>query len=64
MLAMKQLVNEIATLPPGYIQEVINFVGYLKHKNTLTASETMLLSEKTLALDWDTPEEDEAWADL
>ena len=27
-------------------------------------SETMKLSEKTLAADWDKPEEDEAWASL
>jgi hypothetical protein len=26
--------------------------------------ETMTLSEKALAADWDTPEEDEAWANL
>jgi hypothetical protein len=25
---------------------------------------TMLLSEAVLAKDWDTPEEDKAWADL
>jgi hypothetical protein len=29
-----------------------------------SAYHTMLLSEAVLAKDWDTPEEDEAWADL
>lgn len=29
-----------------------------------SAIETMLLSEATLAKDWDTPEEDEAWKSL
>ena len=28
------------------------------------ASETMLISEQSLVVDWDTPEEDDAWADL
>ncbi len=29
-----------------------------------SAATTLLLSEKTLATDWDKPEEDEAWASL
>jgi antitoxin MazE len=29
-----------------------------------TTSETATLSEKALAKDWDTPEEDKAWANL
>ncbi len=32
-------------------------------KNTSIAT-TLLLSEKTLAVDWDRPEEDKAWASL
>ena len=64
MVAMKQLVREIETLSPDYIQEVINFVGYLKHKKIALISETMLLSEKSLAENWDTPEEDDLWANL
>ena len=64
MAAMKQLVREIETLSPDYIQEVINFVGYLKHKKISQISETMLLSEKSLAENWDTPEEDDLWANL
>ena len=64
MVAMRQLVREIESLPPMYVQEVIDFVGYLKHKKTKDLPETMLLSENSLAEDWDTPEEDEAWADL
>ena len=62
MAAMKQLVREIESLSPDYIQEVINFVGYLKHKKISQISETMLLSEKSLAENWDTPEEDDLWA--
>ena len=64
MTAMKQLVHEIENLSPDYIQEVINFVGYLKHKKIMLMSETMLLSEKSLAENWSTPEEDDLWANL
>lgn len=32
-------------------------------KNT-SAANTLMLSEKTLAADWDRPEEDKAWASL
>jgi antitoxin MazE len=33
-------------------------------KKTSTTTNTMLLSEKTLATDWEKPEEDEAWKSL
>ena len=64
MVTARQLVSEIETLPPDYIEEVINFVGYLKYKKKTNISETMLLSEESLAKDWDTPEEDDLWANL
>ena len=64
MTAINQLISEIETLPPEYYQEIITFVGYLKMKQMKNISETMILSEKALAKDWDTPEEDEAWANL
>ena len=64
MAAMRELVQELENLPPDYIQEIKDFISFLKHKKTLSASETLLLSEKALAKDWDTPEEDEAWANL
>ena len=64
MPSINQLIYEIETLPSEYVQEVINFVGYLKLKRLRNLPETMILSEKTLAKNWDTPEEDEAWANL
>ena len=64
MTAINQLKYEIKTLPSEYVQEVIDFVGYLKLKKLRAVPETMILSEKVLAKDWDTPEEDEAWASL
>ena len=64
MIAIKQLINEIEMLPSDYFQEIMDFVGYLKLKHYKNIPETMILSEKSLDKDWDTPEEDEAWADL
>ena len=64
MIAIKRLVNEIETLPSEYIQEIIDFVDYLKLKRLKNVSETMIFSEKSLAKNWNTPEEDEAWVSL
>ena len=72
------VLQNIRSLPPQYWDEVADFVGYLKQKElnqTLRTEqdtkqrfvqipETMLLSEATLAKEWNTPEEDEAWKDL
>ena len=64
MIAKSQLIREIESLPPEFFGEVSDFVGYLKMKHLKSIPETMILSEKSLAKDWDTLEEDEAWADL
>jgi len=61
MLERSQIIREMELLPVEYLQEVADFIGYLKLKKI---PETMLLSEKSLAKYWDTPEEDEAWANL
>jgi len=56
------LVEEINSLPMEAYSEVINFVGYIKLEYKVP--ETALISEVSLAKDWDTPEEDEVWAYL
>jgi len=58
------LLHEIETLPAYCIGEVVDFVAWLKHRKISHMPETMLLSEAALSKDWDTPEEDEAWASL
>jgi len=58
------LLREIETLPANYVGQVVDFVAWLKHRKLSQVPETMLLSEASLAKDWDTPEEDEAWANL
>ena len=63
------LMQEIETLPAACINEVIDFVAWIKQRksagNQLSQiPETMLMSEASLSKDWNTPEEDEAWASL
>ena len=58
------LQKEIETLPTAILDDVINFVAWIKQRKLSQIPETMLLSEAVLSKDWDTPEEDEAWANL
>jgi hypothetical protein len=58
------LLKELDTLPSEYLSEVADFVEHLKQRKLKKIPATMLLSEAALAKDWDTLEEDTAWADL
>ena len=60
----EQVIREIESLPTDCYSELMGFLGYLKYRRLSNVSETMLLSEKSLAESWDTPEEDKTWADL
>jgi hypothetical protein len=62
------LLQEIETLPTDCFGEVLDFVTWIKQRRRTDEfsriPETMLLSEASLAKDWNTQEEDEAWANL
>ncbi|MCL2443477.1 MAG: hypothetical protein FWD13_08460 [Treponema sp.] len=58
------LMKEIETLPPFCLGEVIDFVAWIKQRKLSQFPETMLMSEASLIKDWNTQEEDEAWATL
>jgi len=58
------LLREIETLPAASLDEVVNFVAWIKYRKLSQVSETMLLSETSLSKDWNTQEEDEAWTEL
>ena len=58
------LLQEIETLPTACVAEVTDFVAWIKQRKLMQIPETMLLSEAALSIDWDTPEEDEAWTNL
>jgi hypothetical protein len=69
--AQKELLREIETLPVNFVQEVSDFIGYLKVKRIGSATNdrsgvppTMHLSETALSQDWNTPDEDAVWANL
>jgi len=58
------VIREIDDLPRTLLQEVLDFVRFLKSKSNQERLETALLSETALGKDWLRPEEDEAWRDL
>jgi len=58
------LMQEIETLPETCVSEVIDFVAWIKQRKLSQIPETMLMSESVLSKDWNTTEEDEAWAKL
>ncbi len=58
------VLREIDDLPRTLLQEVLDFVRFLKSKSNQERLETALLSETALGKDWLRPEEGEAWRDL
>jgi hypothetical protein len=65
MNAKEQIVREIAQIPEPLLEEILDFIQFLKHKQLSQEKlETALLSESSLKKDWLTPEEDEAWQHL
>jgi hypothetical protein len=61
----KQLIaKEIAQVPEPLLEEVLDFVRFLKSKRTQEKLETSLLSESSLKKDWLSPEEEKAWQHL
>jgi hypothetical protein len=64
MTVKVQLLREIESLPADCFEEVIDFIAFIKQRRLKKIPKTMLLSEKALAKDWNTAEEDAAWANL
>ena len=58
------LLRESEDLPVSLLQEVLDFIRFLKKRAADERLETTLLSETSLQKDWLRPEEDEAWQDL
>ena len=58
------LLQEIEEVPEPLLEQVVDFVRFLKTKLAQETLEVTLLSESVLAKDWLRPEEDEAWRDL
>ena len=64
-MSTKQLIEkEVAALPEELQREVYDFARFLRVKRDDESFNGLLLSETALAKDWNTPEEDAAWASL
>jgi hypothetical protein len=64
MSTLEMLVREAEETPEPILEEVLDFLRFLKAKTPTIITETALLSEAALAQEWLRPEEDEAWAYL
>ena len=58
------LIQEIEQVPESYLDEVLDFVHFLKSKIIREKLDTAIASESSLRKDWLLPEEDEAWQSL
>lgn len=58
------IVREIEQAPEPLLEEILDFVRFLKAKGGQERFEASLLSESSLKKDWLRPEEDEAWRNL
>ncbi len=62
---LEQIEQRLRVLPAEKLEVVLDFVSYLSDRPLMSeAFQTMLASEAVLRREWDTPEEDEAWAHL
>ncbi|MGH9895585.1 MAG: DUF2281 domain-containing protein [bacterium] len=64
MSTQEMIDKEVASLPETLRREVYDFARFLRLKNENESFNGLLLSESALAKDWNTPEEDKAWANL
>ena len=64
-MSTRELIEkEVTSLPESLQREVDDFARFLHRKNDEESFNGLLLSETALAKDWNTPEEDAAWASL
>lgn len=58
------LLTEIEQVPEPFLDEVLDFVRFLKTKIKKERLDHAIASESSLKKDWLRPEEDEAWQNL
>ncbi len=64
-MSTRELIErELDVLPEALQREVYDFARFLRLKSDSEAFNGFLVSESVLARDWDTPDEDAAWANL
>ena len=59
-----QIIEELDKFPEKLLDEIFDYVEYLKGKLIKENMETAIMSESSLKKDWSRPEEDEAWQNL
>jgi hypothetical protein len=64
MSTQELIIKEVENLPEPLQREVYDFARFLREKAVGESFNGLLLSESVLRKDWDTPEEDAAWANL
>ena len=64
-MGKKELViSEIEKVPEPFLDEVLDFIHFLKSNIIREKLDTAVASESSLKKDWLRPEEDEAWRSL
>ena len=58
------LMQEIETIPEPLLDEVMDFIQFVKAKSMREGIYTAIASESALKKDWLCSEEDQAWGDL
>ncbi len=58
------LLSEIEQVPEPFLDEVLDFIHFLKTKIVRERLDTAIASESSLRKDWMKPAEDEAWQNL
>ena len=64
MTKKELLKNEIDKIPENLLDEVIDFVQFLKTKKIKENLEITIASESSLSKDWLSEEEEQAWQSL
>ena len=58
------IIEELNEFPENLLDEIFDYVIYLKGKLIKKNMETVILSESSLKKDWSRQEEDDAWQHL
>jgi hypothetical protein len=64
MSTIELIQQELEGLPESLQREVYDFARFLKSRSDGESFNGLLASEAVLGRDWNTPEEDAAWANL
>jgi hypothetical protein len=64
MTKRESLLRELDRVPDSVLDEVADFIRFLRVRVARDSMATAVASESSLRKDWLRPEEDEAWQDL